>query len=107
MTDYWLHLITSKYVIDYSWLRLQITITPGLQPIQNIGDKTLRMLYEDYDTDCHVWEDYQSGLYSDIKAMNISLYSSERISWVMYDRLRETSKNGKFTMSKSKLSRLS
>ena len=22
MTDYWLHLITSKYVIDYSWLRL-------------------------------------------------------------------------------------
>ena len=28
MTDYWLHLVTSKYVIDYSWL--QITITPGL-----------------------------------------------------------------------------
>ena len=37
MTDYWLHLITSKYVIDYSWLRLQITITPGLEESINIS----------------------------------------------------------------------
>ena len=37
MTDYWLHLITSKYVMDYSWLRLQITITPDLLSLYAIS----------------------------------------------------------------------
>ena len=38
MAEYWLQLITSKYVIDYSWLRLQITITPGLLSGERLQD---------------------------------------------------------------------
>jgi hypothetical protein len=38
MADYRLHPITWKNVVDYNWLRLQITITPCLsQTIEKIG----------------------------------------------------------------------